>query len=152
MPEGLRVILGRSHKKKEEKVRLPPANIAGLSDELKASLPPEVAERAENDLRTLLNLKVLSQCDLEIFERYCQHLRLAYEADAILRREGVMALDENGVRRKHPAVQIHRDSSGMALKFAAELGLTPSARMRINKTETQKQGDDYADFRGRHSA
>jgi P27 family predicted phage terminase small subunit len=152
MPKNLRVILGRSHQKKRETLELPPADLAELSEDSKFGLPDNVRKRAEDDLRFLLDRKVLSQCDLEAFERYCQHLAMAYEAYEIIKREGVLAPDERGIPRKHPAMQIHRDNSLAALRFAAELGLTPSARVRLNKTDAQAEEDSYAEFRNRRAA
>jgi P27 family predicted phage terminase small subunit len=91
--------------------------------------------------------KILGRCDVLAFERYCQHLRLVYEADAVLRRSEILSYDENGALRKHPAIQIHRDNSMAALRYEEQFGLTPSARMRLGKTDDQVKEDGYAEFR-----
>jgi P27 family predicted phage terminase small subunit len=151
MPQELRVIMGRSHHKKREGVKLPKAAAAELPEEMKAALPDGARRRAEDDLRILLERGVLSQCDLETFERYCQHLAMAYAAYEIIMSEGVLAPDERGVLRKNPAMQIHRDNSLAALRFAAELGLTPSARMRLTRTDGQVREDEYAELRSKRA-
>ena len=152
VPGNLKVIKGRSHHKKKETVQVPLANCAQLIETLGADLPPAVLVRAQATLAILEEKKVLSICDLEAFERYCQHLRLAYEADMRLRQDGIITTDEDGLPRKHPATQIHRDNSLAALRYEEQFGMTPSARMRLSKTEEQKKEDEYAEFRTRSAS
>ena len=152
MPQNLRVLRGREHKKRQETLRLEPAEDDKLLRLLDPSLPEEVLARARKSLSALSAHKVFSECDFAAFDRYCQHLRLAHEANQILLKEGVLSIDNNGNPHKHPAVQIYRDNSLAALRYEEQFGLTPSARMRLSKTDEQKQEDDYAQFRRRGAA
>jgi P27 family predicted phage terminase small subunit len=151
MPGNLRVLRGRDHHKKKETVQVPPANAETLSESLVESLPPAVLRRARATLDVLEERKVLGVCDMEAFERYCQHLRLAYEANELLKRDGVIAVDDDGLPRKHPANQIHRDNSLAALRYEEQFGLTPSARMRLSRTDEQVKEDDYTEFRSKRA-
>jgi P27 family predicted phage terminase small subunit len=148
MPADLRVLKGREHKKKTIPVKVPDADYAEIYKRLdKSGLPEAVMNQAKETLEILEEKKILGRCDVLAFERYCQHLRLAYEADALLRLNGVLTYDENGVLHKHPATQVHRDNSIAALRYEEQFGLTPSARMRLSKTEDQAKEDDYSEFR-----
>ena len=149
LPGGLKVLKGRDHHKKKEPIEVPLVDCLALSEDLAKSLPAEVLARAQNTLVLLADKKVLGQCDMEAFERYCQHLYLAHEANRILREEGVISVDEDGVSHKHPATQIHRDNSLAALRYEEQFGLTPSARQRLTKTDEQKKEDEYAQYRRR---
>lgn len=60
------------------------------------------------------------------------HYHFAAETVAIITRDGLVRTDENGADRKHPLFQVMRDNSMAYLRYAAEFGLTPSSRSRIN--------------------
>jgi P27 family predicted phage terminase small subunit len=146
-PENFKVLMGRSHHKKKETVQVSPLDKSQIPKELLDSLPKDVRLRAQATLAILLDKKILGACDIETFTRYCQHLRIGYEANEILKRDGLVNEDVHGVVHKHPAFQMHRDSSLAALRYEEQFGLTPSARMRLTKTDDQVKEDDYAQFR-----
>ncbi len=109
-------------------------------------MPSDIVKRAEKTLGLLSEQGILNPCDAEPFARYVQHLRIAYEANAIVEREGVISLDKNGIPHKHPALQIHRDNSLAALKYEEQFGLTPSARMRLRGSDEIKKDREVAAF------
>lgn len=136
----------KSHKKKFNRVDFGVFNeddARGISFE---GLPAAVRRRAESVLEMLRQRVVLNSCDAESFSRYIQHLRIAYQADEILKAEGVTTIDEDGLTRKHPALQIHRDNSLAALRFEEQFGLTPSARMRLRSVEAAEADRESAEF------
>jgi P27 family predicted phage terminase small subunit len=144
--------MGRDHNKKKDAVQVPCAENSRLPEKLLESLPDDVRERAQETLKILTDKKVLGGCDIEAFARYCQHLRIGYEANELLKKEGLISYDDRGVPHKHPAFQMHRDSSLAALRYEEQFGLTPSARMRLTKTEEEQKEDDYGEFRKRATA
>jgi P27 family predicted phage terminase small subunit len=151
-PAPLKILKGRDHNKKTEPVKVPLADYSELFKCLEDSgLSEPVLEQARETLRILEDKKVLGSCDVLAFERYCHHLRIVYEADAVLRKEGLFTYDANGVLHKHPATQVHRDNSLAALRYEEQFGLTPSARMRLSKTDEQVKEDDYSDFRSKRA-
>lgn len=152
IPQGLRVLRGREHTKQRETLNVEPVEDTRAAELLDLSLPESVLKRARKSLSALLKYKVFAECDFAAFERYCQHLRMAHEANQILLKEGVLSIDHNGNPHKHPAVQVYRDNSLAALRYEEQFGLTPSARMRLSKTDEQKQEDDYAQYRRRGAA
>jgi P27 family predicted phage terminase small subunit len=152
MPGNLKILKGRDHNKKKETVQVPCAETTQLPENLLKSLPDDVRERAQKALEILTDKKVLGGCDIESFVRYCQHLRIGYEANELLKNEGLISYDNRDVPHKHPAFQMHRDSSMAALRYEEQFGLTPSARMRLTKTDEQVKEDDYGEFRQRATA
>ena len=145
-PRELLELGGRVHRKKVERVDLG----AFEDDDEEAvnfdELPASTKHRAQDILKMLRKHVVLNSCDVEAFCRYIQHLRIAYEADEILKRDGIMITDRDGVARKHPALQIHRDNSLAALRFEEQFGLTPSARMRLRSVEENQTDREKAEF------
>ncbi len=145
-PQKIKELGPRSHHKKVESVtfeNFQDADERGINFD---GLPIPVVKRARKILEMLRQKVVLNSSDAESFARYIQHLRLAYQADEILKAEGVITHDEDGLPRKHPALQIHRDNSMAALKFEEQFGLTPSARMRLRSTEQNVEDRETADF------
>ena len=145
-PREILELGGRVHKKKFERVDLGAFDDADEEIINFDDLPAPTKERAQDMLKMLRKNVVLNACDGEAFSRYIQHLRIAYEANEILKRDGIMTKDENGLIRKHPALQIHRDNSLAALRFEEQFGLTPSARMRLRSVEENQTDREKAEF------
>lgn len=88
----------------------------------------------------LVDLGILTGVDGAAFRLMAEHYATAVEALADMQRDGdngalqLTRMDENGVERKHPLLQIFRDNSSAFLKYADRFGLNPSARARL-KTE-----------------
>ena len=120
---------------------------ARFPEELERHLPAPVLVRARESFDLLISKKILSPCDIEPFVRYVHHLRLVYEADALIKRNGLAIVDGMGNVHKNPMLQVHRDNSMAALKYEEQFGLTPSARTRISGLETEKEINAYAAFR-----
>ena len=143
----VKALQGRDHNKKKPPLVLDAAPEAAFPEELKHNLPPAVLERAEASFRLLIERHVLSPCDIEPFARYVHHLRLVYEADALIRRNGMIVIDAAGKIQKNPMIQVHKDASLAALRYEEQFGLTPSARTRITGLETEREKNEYAGFR-----
>ncbi len=96
---------------------------------------PLVARRWDQLAPILDEMGILTAADLVAFKFMLQHVQLAEEAAAELRQaDGTHQLirtDEQGIDRKHPLLQVHRDQSQMALRYLTEFGLTPSSRSRL---------------------
>ena len=143
-PRKLLELGGRVHKAKKKAVDF--GEVHSVDKKIFNELPPDVVKRAEKTLSLLLEVGVLNPCDIEPFTRYVQHLRIAYEADEIVKRDGVISIDKNGIPHKHPALQIHRDNSLAALRYEEQFGLTPSARMRLRGSDEIKKDREVAAF------
>jgi len=90
-------------------------------------------------------LGLLTEVDDPAFTLMAIHYGVAWEAARILRDEGLATVDENALTRKHPMLQVLRDSTRTFLQLADRFGLTPSARARLSIPE-QATLDDYEVF------
>ena len=116
-------------------------------DESKKILTDNVGARIIKVHKLLTDKKVLTECDAELFSRYSTHVKFAHEAEELIKQHGLLVPDEDGILRKNPAMQIFRDNSMAALKFESELGLSPAARMRLARPESETAEDEYSEFR-----
>jgi P27 family predicted phage terminase small subunit len=79
----------------------------------------------------LHEMRILTDADVAAFEMMAVHYAFAFRAAQIVEREGLIIFDQFGQLHKHPAMQILRDNSALFKSYAAEFGMTPSARSRI---------------------
>lgn len=109
----------------------PRAELSAEMPKMPRGVLPEQARRIWNELGPqLVELGWLTALDGPAFMMLCIHAGVALEAAKELRGGGVVAEDERGMARKHPAGQILRDNSAAFRQYAAEFGLTPSSRAR----------------------
>lgn len=83
----------------------------------------------------LERLGILTEVDGPAFTMLAIHWALAFEAARVIRDDGLSTVDENGSVRKHPLLQVLRDNSTAFRLYAAEFGLTPSARGNLDIPE-----------------
>ena len=69
-----------------------------------------------------------SEADAAAFLAAAEHYEFAMLAWDTIKTEGLFRLDENGVTRRHPAAQVHRDSWAAVVKTLGLFGLTPASR------------------------
>lgn len=81
--------------------------------------------------RELQRAGISTALDGPAFRLMAEHYGLAMQAAQIIAVEGLMTVDERGLLRKHPMLQVLRDNSEMYRKYAAEFGGTPSSRTRL---------------------
>ena len=93
----------------------------------------------------LERLGILTEVDGPAFAMMATHWAIAFDAARLIRDEGIVAVDENGAPRKHPMLQVLRDNSTAFRQYAAEFGLTPSARTRLDIQEPEAN-DGYFGF------
>lgn len=84
-------------------------------------------------------LGLLSEIDLPAFQMMATHFGVAVQAAELIRSEGIMTKDEHQLDRKHPALQVLRDNSAAFRTYAAEFGMTPSARSRVRADVPEEQ-------------
>jgi P27 family predicted phage terminase small subunit len=92
---------------------------------------------AESVLPELRSTKVLTDVDLGAFELMCTHYAIAWLAAQRVTKEGLMQQNAFGWA-KHPLLQVFRDNSKAFQSYAAEFGMTPSARTRIHIEEAEQ--------------
>jgi P27 family predicted phage terminase small subunit len=82
-------------------------------------------------LPVLREMQVFTDADMAAFELMSVHYAMAWRAAEIVQQAGIIIKDKFGQLHKHPALQILRDNSAMFKSYAAEFGLTPSSRSRL---------------------
>ncbi len=60
-------------------------------------------------------------------------------AEEILDKEGLMTVDERGLPRKHPMIQVKRDAREALYRYLGTFGLTPGDRSRIIAMEAPEE-------------
>lgn len=111
----------------DAKPRLPHALGAGLD-----GVVVEKVCGAFNDqyLPQLQTIGVYTDADQAAFELMAMHYALAWTAAEVVQRDGLMILGVKG-EKKHPLLQVVRENSMAFRAYAAEFGMTPSARSRL---------------------
>lgn len=140
-PTGMKVLAGNPGKRKLPKSEPKPKPVAPGPP---AWLDKEAKELWKEFAPELERLGLLTLVDAPSFAMMLTHYIMAVKASRLIKRDGIMTKDENGLARKHPAHQIMRDHATAFRGFAAEFGLTPSARARLSIAEPEN--DDEAFF------
>ncbi len=116
-PKQASLLPGRTRKPSPPK---PPKHLKGTA-----------RRRFEDTVAALADLGILDECDVGIVVLYAEALAELSWADYKVRREGKIVPTGTGSIKPHPAIAIKNAAALRAGKFAAELGLTPSARARL---------------------
>lgn len=128
-PTALKELQGNPGKRRlntnepKPKAGAPPMPRKRLSPEgqrLWKTLAPKLAE-----------LGLITEADGAAFEMLCVHYGVAVQAARQLREDGLTTTDEDGLIRKHPLLQVLRESSTAFRMYAEQFGLTPAARARL---------------------
>lgn len=90
----------------------------------------------------LLELGLLTEIDGEALAALCLHYHLMTEAAKSIKKEGITTIDERGLPRKHPLLQVLRDNSTAMKGYLLQFGLTPSARSKIDLPELDEMDEN----------
>jgi len=80
----------------------------------------------------LQRLGILTVLDRGLFAGYCQAYARWREYSEIVAREGATIPGHRGVERKHPLLPALAAAMQTVRALAAEFGLTPASRARLN--------------------
>lgn len=87
----------------------------------------------------LERLGVLTGVDVAAFRLMAEHYAFAVQAATELRAGGTLTVEGREGEKKHPLLQVLRDNSLAFKAYAAEFGMTPSARARLQLPEDAEQ-------------
>jgi P27 family predicted phage terminase small subunit len=96
-------------------------------------------------VRLLKPTGVLARTDLAVLEMYCDSYATWKKTRAYIERLGPLVKTKQGNIIPNPAIGIANTQKKLVLRFASELGLTPSSRARLT---TPGGGDDEDDDMG----
>lgn len=87
---------------------------------------------------------IIDELDMAAFAGYCQSYSEFKINSEYIKKYGATVETPSGYIQQLPQVSIARQNKLDMLKFAAELGLTPSARTRISLVEDKKEENPMA--------
>lgn len=110
----------------------------------KAPAPPkDMSPEAKAEWRrcvpVLVERRVLSKADLHAVERFCEASGDIKIARAAIAKDGAYVTNRLDELKRHPAFATLREATAEARRWAAELGLTPSARSRAGSHEDDEE-------------
>lgn len=107
-----------------------------------AWLDEEAKKEWKRLAKALESMGVLTDIDMAAFAGYCQSYARWKEAEEFIAQHGLIFKTPSGYFQQVPHVSIAQTNLKIMLKFAAEFGLTPSARSRIIADSGQVAPDD----------
>lgn len=121
-------------------------------------VPPELCDDAKLEWGRvsveLHRLGLLAEIDRAALAAYCQAYGRWISAERALRAQagnkktcgGLLARTSNGNVIQNPLIGIANKAASDMVRYAAEFGMTPSARARVNGSEAPKKNDPLAKF------
>ena len=99
------------------------------------NLPTWLSREAKAEWRRivpeLIRVGVLARVDRAILVGYCESWAMFTNAQRMVHDKGIIQTSKEGVHRPAAHVRVLNDARSAFLKFAQELGLSPSARVRL---------------------
>lgn len=109
-------------------------------------LPPEAQAEWRRMAPDLAKLGLLTVLDRTALAAYCQAYASWKEAVEVLNTKGKTYVTPQGVMRQRPEVAMARDASRLMLAYAAEFGMTPSARANMRSKTAEALNPALAEF------
>ena len=120
-----------------------PVDLAS-GEQLKA--PDWLSERAQAEWDELAlrlhGLGLLTEIDLDVFAAYCVTWSNWRAADELVEQEGATTVAQSGYQAVSPHVTRAKNHLAEVIKLSSLLGLSPSARTRIEASPMEAQEDD----------
>lgn len=108
-------------------------------------LDADAAAEWERVVVELEQMGVVGALDYAVLVGYCQSFSQFKQAAEMLARTGPLHKPkEDGEIRRNPVVFILKDAREAMLKFARELGLSPSSRVSVSAAENDDDDDPLA--------
>ena len=112
-----------------------------------ASKPPSYLDRkAKRHWRdmapALKELGLLTDVDKDMFAAYCTAYSRWREAEDIIEKEGLTFTNDKGEIKRRPETTIAKEQMMIYKALAAEFGLTPSSRSRVNYAGQEGHDDE----------
>jgi P27 family predicted phage terminase small subunit len=131
-PTVLKLLAGNPGKRKVN--RREPKVAAG-----KISIPGHLGTVAKAEwkrLEKLLPRGLVTPADRAEFAQYCQTWARVVQAEKMLDESGMFFVSENGYPCQHPLVSTLKGLNAQLRGYAADLGLNPSVRSKIEIPDT----------------
>lgn len=107
-------------------------------------LSPEAKKIWKQTTKQLKDMGLLFEADQDIIIAYVNAVVNYQKATELVDKSGVLIKGRRDGVVTNPAVRVQRDAATQIRQFASELGLTPSARTRL-QAETDGTESDFLD-------
>ena len=155
MPTHLKLVTGNRGRR-----RLPEnePDVSSECPEPPAHLVGPALDEWHNHASTLHSVGILTKTDRAVLAAYCQLYGRWVEAELALAAhrkrmielgddaEGFLTSTPNGANMQHPLVGVANTAARDMVRYAAELGLTPSARTRVTAAPKARKADPAAKY------
>lgn len=145
MPEALRKLRGKRHRKKEDTSTKPVVSVGAPAMPAHLRHDPVAAECWVQQCKHLKKMRVLGPQDGFALAGMCMAYSHALQADALIRCDGMFLKDRRRGRVVHPAVKISERSWRDVLRFSQEFGLTPSSATRVRAVSVSSAQEEAAE-------
>jgi P27 family predicted phage terminase small subunit len=141
-PVELRIIEGnRGHRKIPENTPKP----TPVRPDRPGWLLPYAKREWSRVVPVLEKLGLLTELDRGVLAAYCQAWARFKQAEDVLNKQGFVTVTDKGNVVQRPEVSISRNAVQTMIKCAAEFGMTPSSRGRIELPEAKTTDEDDLD-------
>lgn len=104
----------------------------------------EASKLWDHLVEMLESQRVLSPTDGPVMTALCSAYSRLVRVRAVLAVESLIVTNEkNGATKAHPLLQTEAGAASEVHRYAAELGLSPTARARISKVEVPEDDDGW---------
>jgi P27 family predicted phage terminase small subunit len=102
-----------------------------LSERVPRNLSPLAAYFWRKYVVKLIHMGVATEVDEPALILMAEHWSMARQALTEINTQGLSTVDEAGLPRKHPLLQVWRDNSAAFRGYASEFGMTASSRSKV---------------------
>ena len=95
-------------------------------------------------MRILEAMGVMTEVEADILALYCQNYVRWVQCNREIERGGLIVVSEKGTAMRNPLLKVADDAQRTMLRCMGELGMTPSARVRL--TTPESAGDAFEAF------
>jgi len=97
--------------------------------------------------KTLAEQEILAPTDGPILTALCSAYSRLIRVREVLAKEGLVVKNEkNGAVKAHPLLGVESGAAGEVHRYASELGLSPTARARVQRIETVAKEETLEDL------
>jgi P27 family predicted phage terminase small subunit len=94
----------------------------------------------------LARMGLLTKLDRNILAGYCAAFAMWQETQEVLSKQGTVYVSPKGKLEIRPEMEVAKTIGEMMQRFAAELGLTPTSRARMNLPKENEEVDPLEEF------